>query len=72
MNLICFYAVLHRRLQSNDPLPDELDEQLAELLEHDHALPPAFPIEDYTKGFPIEDYTKGMFFMYKLIMHLCF
>jgi hypothetical protein len=63
MNLICFYAVLHRRLQSNDPLPDELDEQLAELLEHDHALPPAFPIEDY---------TKGMFFMYKLIMHLCF
>jgi hypothetical protein len=65
MNLICFYAVLHRRLQSNDPLPDELDEQLAELLEHDHALPPAF-------AFPIEDYTKGMFFMYKLIMHLCF
>lgn len=63
MNLICFCAVLYLPLQSNDPVPDELDEQPAELLLHDHVLPPAFLIQDY---------AKGMFFMYNWIMRTCF
>ena len=63
MNSICFYAVLYHAGGSGVPLPPACRDRLAELLAHDHAL------RDVSL---VKDYAKGMFFIYKLIMNLCF